>query len=78
LSSGFVTCPFEECKYFQRIEYTELGFFENHLILHHDYDELIYLALEKGIIKDRSEIRSLFSVVRKIVKQFTLRGIQNE
>jgi len=78
LSSGFVTCPFDDCKYHERIEYAELGFFENHLIFQHDYYEIIHLALEKGIIRDRSEIRSLFSVVRKIAKQFTLRGIQNE
>ena len=74
MSSAFVSCPFEECRYYGKLEYSEIGFFENHLALEHDFIELYQLALEKGIIRNRFQIQSLNFVVKRIARIFTFRG----
>jgi len=68
LSSGFVTCPFEECEYYGKLKFTEMDFFLQHLASKHDNIELYNLAFEKGIIKDQFQKHSLNFVVRKIAK----------
>jgi len=68
LSSGFVSCPFEECEYYGKSEFAEMDFFLQHLASKHDNIELYNLAFEKGIIKDPLKKHSLSFVVRKIAK----------
>ena len=72
MSSAFVSCPFEECEYFGKVEYAEIAFFERHLASRHDFIELHHLALEMRIIKD-TYFHSLNFVVKKIAKLFTCR-----
>jgi len=71
----FVSCPFEECEYFGKVEYAEIAFFERHLASKHDFIELYHLALEKGIVKDQNHFHSLNFVVKRIARIFTFRGI---
>jgi len=73
MSSAFVSCPFEECEHFGKVEYAEIAFFEHHLASKHDFIELYHLALEKGIVKDQHHFHSLNFVVRKLAKLFTFR-----
>jgi len=75
MSSAFVSCPFEECEYYGKLEYSEIRYFERHLASEHDLIELYQLALEKGIIRNRFQIQSLNFVVRRIARIFTFRGI---
>lgn len=75
MSSAFVSCPFEECEYYGKLEYSEMGFFERHLASEHDFIELYQLALEKGIIRNKFQIQSLNFVVKRIARIFTFRGI---
>ena len=74
MSSGFVSCPFEECEYFGRLEFAELDFFLQHLASKHDYIELYNLAVKEGIIKGTFEKHSTNFVVRKIAKLFTVKS----
>jgi len=73
--SVFVSCPFEECRYYRKLEFSEISFFERHLASEHDFIELYQLALEKGIIRNRFQIQSLSFVVKRIARIFTFRGI---
>jgi len=75
VSSAFVSCPFEECRHYGKLEFSEISFFERHLASEHDFIELYQLALEKGIIRNRFQIQSLNFVVRRIARIFTFRGI---
>jgi len=75
MSSAFVSCPFEECEYYGKLEYSEIAFFERHLASEHDFIELIDLAFQKGIIKNRFKIHSLNFVIKRIARIFTFRGI---
>ena len=72
MSSGFVSCPFEECDHYGKLKFVEMDFFIQHLASKHDYIELYNLAYEKGIIKDPLKKHSLSFVVRKIAKLFTV------
>ncbi len=74
MSGSFVTCPFEECEHFGKMEFAEMGFFMHHLASNHDYIELYNLAVKKGVIKDTFEKHSTNFVVRKIAKLFTVRS----
>ena len=75
MPSGIVSCPFEECSHYGKLEYSEIGFFENHLASEHDFIELYQLALEKGMIRNRFQIQSLNFVVKRIARIFTFRRI---
>jgi len=75
MSSAFVSCPFEECEYYGKLEYSEISYFERHLASEHDFIELYQLALEKGIIRNKFQIQSLNFVVKRIARIFTFRGI---
>ena len=71
-----MTCPFEDCEYFGKMEFAEMGFFIHHLASKHDYIELHNLAVQRGLIKDYKEHSTNF-VVRKIAKLFTVRKFSN-
>jgi len=76
LSSGFVSCPFEECEHYGKLKFAELDFFLQHLASKHDNIELYNLAVQRGLIKDYKEHSTNF-VVRKIAKLFTVRKFSN-
>ena len=75
MSSGFVSCPFEDCKYYGKLEYAEIDHFKRHLALEHDDFELLQLAFQKGIISKQYSSYSLSFVIRKISKLFTFRSV---
>jgi len=74
MTSGFVSCPFEECEFYGKLKYSEIAFFERHLASDHDFIELYQLAKKKEIVKDPFQYQSLSFLVRKISKLFIFRG----
>jgi len=68
MSSVFVKCPFLECPYHEKPEYTELDKFRKHLALDHDRYALYQLAFERGIIQDPIRYQNVSYVIKQVAE----------
>jgi len=68
MSSVFVKCPFPDCSYHEKPEYTELEKFRRHLAQDHDRYALYQLAFDNGIIEDPIRFHNPNYVIQKIAE----------
>ncbi len=68
MASGFFSCEFEDCPFYNRVMYMEKPFFKRHLVLNHSFDNLLQFAFTKGIISDPYRCPSLQFVINKITE----------
>ena len=68
MTGVFVSCPFEDCKLFGKVQYMELKRFRLHLAMDHDRNDLFRLAFEKGIIDDPIRYHNHSFVIQKIAE----------
>jgi len=66
LSSVFVICPFLDCPFHTKSEYTDIDFFKRHLAQDHDRDALYQLAFDNGIIEDPIRYQSASFVIQQV------------
>jgi len=74
MSTVAVTCPFEDCKHFRKIEYVELKRFMRHLAQDHDRTDLVQFAFEKGIIQDSTKYHNDSYIIQKIAELSKVNG----
>ncbi len=75
MSGCFVIEPFEDCPFFSKVRFTELTFFKKHLVLHHDFNELLKFAFNKGLIQDPIRYHSKNFVIDRIAEFCKVKGI---
>jgi len=68
MSLESVSCPFEDCKHFGKIEHVELSRFRRHLAQDHDRNDLIQFAFRKGIIQDTTKYHNHSYIIQKIAE----------
>ncbi len=68
MSSVFVICPFQDCPYHEKPEYTELDKFRRHLARDHDRYALYQLAFENGIIQDPIRYQNASYVIKQVAE----------
>ena len=68
MSSADVLCPFEDCKYFGKIEYVALNKFLEHLHRDHDRYDLIQFAQQMKIIQGPLCFHDFKNIVKKIAE----------
>ncbi len=68
MSTVDVSCPFEDCPHFGKIEHVELNRYERHLAQDHDRADLYQFALQKGIIQDQLRFHNFSYIVQKIAQ----------
>ncbi len=74
MTGVFVSCPFEDCKHFGKVEYMELARFRRHLAQDHDRNDLFRLAYKKGIIDDPIRFHNHSYVIQKIAEFSIVNG----
>ena len=68
MSTVAVSCPFEDCPHFGKIEYVELDRYRRHLAQDHDRADLIQLAIKMGIIQDPLHFHNHSYVIQQIAE----------
>ena len=66
MSNVSVICPFLDCPFHKKSEYTDIDFFKRHLALAHDRDALYQLAFDNGIIEDPIRYQSASFVIQQV------------
>ena len=74
MSSIRVSCPFEDCRFHNLIEYVELNRFKRHLAQDHDRSQLIELAYKKGIIQDPIKYHNHNFIIQRIALGSKVKG----
>lgn len=68
MSGCFFLEPFEECPFFAKVQYAEKSFFKKHLVLNHDFNDLVQFAFDKGLIQDPIRYHNRNFVLNQIIK----------
>jgi len=68
MTGVFVSCLFEDCKLFDKVEYMELARFRRHLAQDHDRGDLFRLAFKRGIIEGPIRYHNHSFVIQKIAE----------
>jgi len=68
MSTVAVSCPFEDCPYFGKIEYVELKRFRRHLAQDHDRNDLFQLAFKLGIIQDSLRFHNHSYIIQQVAE----------
>lgn len=69
-----VSCPFEDCKHFGKIEHVEQNMYIKHLYRDHNRHDLIQFAFQKEIIHDPSQYHNFSYIVQKITEISKVNG----
>jgi len=68
LSGYFFKEPFEKCPFFAKVQYAEKLFFKKHLVLNHDFNDLVQFALNKGLIQDSIRYHNRNFILNQIIE----------
>ena len=75
MASGFFSCEFEDCPFYNRVMYMEKPFFKRHLVSSHGFDNLLYLAFKKGIIEDVYRCPSRSFVINELANRCQVKEV---
>jgi len=74
LSGYFFQGPFESCFCSAKIQYAEKSFIKKHLVLNHDFAELVQFAFDKGLIQDPIRYHNRSFVLNVIIDYCKVKG----